>query len=345
MRMRELILLKLALLLVCSALALFSVPFHRAEAAEISVDHPWVGKPPIVIIIGEIENLDSERFSSLVAGLPTAIVSLASPGGKALESMRIGEIIREKRFTTIVPDKMTCASSCGLIWLAGVRRYVWNTARIGFHGAFDPKSLQQSGPVNALVGAYLNKLGLSYEAVVYMTAASPTNMTWLHSDDAKRLGIAADALDSLSADAPISVESPSADSILRSEAEAFVINFFSQWSLLPEPKLVSVLAVEYADNVEYNGIIKTVSDIMIENKNVLRRWPIQSYRVRPETMTTNCAEKMFECMSTGVVDWVVKSPERLTSRNGSSRFSFHLGKISPERFVIMGQSIAVLANQ
>jgi hypothetical protein len=141
---------------------------------------------------------------------------------------------------------MTCASACALIWLAGARRYVWDTAKIGFHGAFDAVTMEGSGPGNAIVGAYLNKLGLSYQAIVYMTAASPTDMRWLHSDDAKRWGVAAE-------------------------------NFGTEWKL------------------------------------------------KSEAVT----ERMLECMATGIVDWVAKSPERSTGV-GSSRFSFYLGKVSPE---------------
>jgi hypothetical protein len=158
------------LLRICLMMVLLSVELVAAKAAEISVEHPWVGKPPVVGVIGEIGPYDSARFSSLVAGLPSAFVGLSSPGGNILASVQIGEMVREKRFSTIVPDKKTCASACALIWLAGVRRYVWETAKIGFHGAFDSRTLEESGPGNAIVGAYLNKLGLSYEAIAYMTS-------------------------------------------------------------------------------------------------------------------------------------------------------------------------------
>jgi hypothetical protein len=42
---------------------------------------------------------------------------------------------------------------------------------------------------NALVGAYLNQLGLSQSAVAYITISSPDNMSWLTADDAKQVGI------------------------------------------------------------------------------------------------------------------------------------------------------------
>jgi ATP-dependent protease ClpP protease subunit len=333
------------LAMLIAGVAALSVELSAAKAADISVDSPGIGKPPVVTIIGEIKPDDSKRFASLVAGLPSAIVGLASPGGNMLASVQIGEIIREKRFTTVVPHEAICASGCALVWLAGVRRYVWETARIGFHGAFNPRTMEGSGPGNAIVGAYLNKLGLSYEAVAYMTAASPTDMRWLHSEDAKRLGIAAGELSNLNLDKPISVENFGTEWKLRSEAVTFVMNFFNQWSVVSEARLISALAINYADNVEYYGAKKTVGNVLADKKKWLQRWPIQNYQVRLESMTTNCVETMLECMATGIVDWAVKSPERSTSAIGSSRFSFYLGKVSPERFVIMRENSVVLTNQ
>jgi hypothetical protein len=39
------------------------------------------------------------------------------------------------------------------------------------------------------MGAYLSKLGLRYEAVEYITSASPDTVTWLSAEDAKQVGI------------------------------------------------------------------------------------------------------------------------------------------------------------
>jgi uncharacterized protein len=62
-------------------------------------------------------------------------------------------------------------------------------SRIGFHAAYDKNSGKETGVGNALVGAYLNKIGLPYSAVVYITQASPDSMTWLSVVDAERQGI------------------------------------------------------------------------------------------------------------------------------------------------------------
>jgi Bacterial SH3 domain len=66
------------------------------------------------------------------------------------------------------------------------------TSKIGFHAAFKLREgvPHEYGAGNAMVGAYLNELGLSYAAVAYITGTEPTSMKWLTPEDAKRYGIA-----------------------------------------------------------------------------------------------------------------------------------------------------------
>jgi hypothetical protein len=62
-------------------------------------------------------------------------------------------------------------------------------SRIGFHAAYSSKTGQETGVGNALVGAYLNKIGLPYSAVIYISQAAPNSMTWLSIADAEKQGI------------------------------------------------------------------------------------------------------------------------------------------------------------
>jgi hypothetical protein len=64
-------------------------------------------------------------------------------------------------------------------------------AWIGFHAprrSDDPGFLPDSAG-SAVVGAYLNELGLPSRAIEYMTERQPVDMNWLSFDDADRLGI------------------------------------------------------------------------------------------------------------------------------------------------------------
>ena len=102
--------------------------------------------------------------------------------------LRIGEAIRRKKFSTIVPDGRRRASACALAWLGGVERFIGTSGKTRFHAAYDAAS-DESGVGTAVVDAYLNKIGLPYEAVIYITEAASNEMTWLNMSDAAQRGI------------------------------------------------------------------------------------------------------------------------------------------------------------
>jgi hypothetical protein len=62
---------------------------------------------------------------------------------------------------------------------------------VNSHAAYIEKAgrASESGVGNALVGSYLTQIGLSENAVVYITQAAPTEMTWLNLREAKQIGI------------------------------------------------------------------------------------------------------------------------------------------------------------
>jgi len=64
-------------------------------------------------------------------------------------------------------------------------------ALIGFHAAYrdDGSGPTEAGAANAILGAYLNSIGLPESAIVYITAAAPTSMTWLTLQEAAKYGI------------------------------------------------------------------------------------------------------------------------------------------------------------
>jgi hypothetical protein len=161
-----------------------------ALAANISVELLGAGKPAIVFIAGRLETGDYDRFLTQIGSLSGgAIVAFQSEGGRVIEGIQIGEAIRLKKFVTLVTADSYCASACALAWLGGVRRFMAPTARIGFHAAYYADSGRETGVGNALMGAYLNKIGLPYSAVIYITEASPESMTWLNLQEARARGI------------------------------------------------------------------------------------------------------------------------------------------------------------
>jgi hypothetical protein len=165
-----------------------SIVGARSQAATISVALPNSDDQNATVTVeGMLSANDSDQFQAKTSALSKAIVVLRSEGGSVVARIKIGEAIRLKGFSTLVVER--CASACAIAWLGGTQRFMAAGARIGFHAAFDPQSRQETGVGNAVIGAYLNRIGLPYAAVVYITAAAPTSMTWLTISDAKRNGI------------------------------------------------------------------------------------------------------------------------------------------------------------
>ena len=144
----------------------------------------------IITISGDFNLGDEERFDAVARTAPKALVDFDSRGGHTITGLRIGAVISQRGFSTLVEDDRVCASSCALAWLAGAVRYLAPRGHVGFHGAFvinpDGSKDGTSGG-NAIVGDYLGKLGLSPQAIMVLTSSGPNDMYWLTTDNS--LGI------------------------------------------------------------------------------------------------------------------------------------------------------------
>jgi hypothetical protein len=145
---------------------------------------------------GDIENGDENLFDVLSGSCAGGGVLYKSNGGDLFAGLRIGEMIRERGLETAVSYDATCASACALAWLGGTKRYMFAESKIGFHAAYivEDSEAKESGLGNALVGAYLTRIGLSVETVVFATSAKPDEMNWLNYFDASGVGITANLL-------------------------------------------------------------------------------------------------------------------------------------------------------
>jgi hypothetical protein len=161
------------------------------RAAEFSKEVSSNSGPDIIFVVGELVLGDEKRFIDGVLGSGNAIVVFQSPGGNLIAGIEIGKAIRLKGFATFVSDTVQCSSACALAWLGGRVRYMSITARVGFHAVYVDNGGQASvsSAGNALVGAYLNQLGLPASAIVYITSAPPEGMQWLSFVDAQHYGI------------------------------------------------------------------------------------------------------------------------------------------------------------
>lgn len=165
-----------------------------ADSATINVTLLSSPEDGLVTVVGPFEASDFDDFRTKTAYLTSAIVAFTSDGGNLSAGIRIGETIRLKNFTTVVPNRARCASACALAWLGGTQRLMGDGAQIGFHSASavptgQPNEERVISVGNALIGAYLTRIGLPERAVVYITQATPQEITWLKLADAKQQGI------------------------------------------------------------------------------------------------------------------------------------------------------------
>ena len=176
-----------ALRLIASVLLLAACA--KTHAAEITESPTSDGV--VIAIRGDLEAGDDRKFDQVAQKYSNGAVYLESSGGDLVTGIAIGESIRLKGFITFLAKDTTCASSCALAWLGGARRFLSSTSRLGFHAAYrmDGTTARETGIGNAVVGAYLTRIGLPISAVIYITKASPDAITWLTPADAQKVGI------------------------------------------------------------------------------------------------------------------------------------------------------------
>lgn len=138
------------------------------------------GATTSIVIFGRISPETEGAFTSAAAANRGARVVLNSGGGALTPALNIGRFIRENRMQTFVPDGSGCFSACSLIWLAGTERNIGLGARIGFHAAYvaqqggGPGQVSSAG--NAVIGAYLSRLGYNDGAIRLFTSAPPNQI-------------------------------------------------------------------------------------------------------------------------------------------------------------------------
>jgi ATP-dependent protease ClpP protease subunit len=274
---------------------------------------------------------DAEAFKTKAQSFQgKATVILNGPGGNLLAALAIGEFVRLRGWSTYVSGE--CDSACALIWLGGSPRIMTPDAKVGFHGA--SVNGQGTGVGNAALGAYLNRIGLSYEAVRYATKAGPDDITYLTPDEAKRVGIEV-RVTSAEADGPgrpafgqlavaprptARITDPNA-ARLQAEGEA---SFLVRYLFSNTSNNARTLASAYWDNAVYNGQMISVVDILADKQRFFETWPSRSYTIRSMTPAhcTGDGGVITECRVSGIVDWEASNTARKLV--GSATFEYVL---------------------
>ncbi|HWF93665.1 MAG TPA: hypothetical protein VG291_01760 [Xanthobacteraceae bacterium] len=315
-----------------------------AEAANIEVKQVD-GAAPLVMIDGDLELGDIEVFHGKVSTLSKATVAFRSDGGSLLAGIRIGMLIRVKNFTTIVPDAAQCASACAVAWLGGAHRFLGAGSKVGFHAAYVQKAgaATESGPGNAVLGAYLDQIGLPEDAIVYITQAAPSSMKWLNMEEAAQHGIDVALLPAPDAPAPldssVAANQEQPQTSLAGRATGLVLALAAHWSE-PNTETLGALDELYADKVFYHGKVTPRQAVLLEKRRFAERWPHRSYKVRLHSVTASCNAASEVCRVQGIMDRELANPATNTKSHDETAFDYSIAR-SGEALKISAETSSV----
>lgn len=300
--------------------ALLTPAAIAAEITPINRD----GVTRAILIAGTIMPGDRQKFANIALTTDKAVVILFSEGGNVWDALEIGRAIRLKGFPTYVMANDVCASACALIWLAGTPRQMSSSARIGFHAVYMDASgaREVSSSGNAIVGSYLNSLGLPEAAVFELTSAAPDSVQWLKPTEAAKFGIdvvvreygSAATTPQASGDRTIpSGDTPSAPvNQFETRASDFAMRYVSFENEEPNQSL-KLVATAYAPQVLHFGILKTRQQVLTDYAGFIERWPNRKYTVKPGSLTVSCSVDRSQCVVEALLDWEVSSSDEMLS--------------------------------
>ena len=174
-----------------TALLTLTTAVHAADVTSLGADPQ--GRA-FFRISGDLAKGDAEKFLTATDGAANAIILFQSDGGDLQTGLDIGSLVRMRGYGTAVMDGESCYSACALAWLGGTKRIVGVDGNVSFHAAYvlEDGNARESGVANALVGAYLSKLGLKEDAVIFLTSAQPDDFNELDAEWSTALGIEVD---------------------------------------------------------------------------------------------------------------------------------------------------------
>jgi curved DNA-binding protein CbpA len=125
---------------------------------------------------------------------------------------------------------------------------------------------------------------------------------------------------------------------LKERAASFVSARVAGWS---STSIINIAAHTraYADEVLYNGNLKSRQAVAREKRRQLELWPERSYEVRPDSITARCLANV--CKVGGIVDWQTRSAARDASASGMARFDYEVA-LARGTFRILSESLSDL---
>jgi hypothetical protein len=188
----------------------------------------------------------------------------------------------------------------------------------------------ESGPGNAVLGAYLDQIGLTEDAIVYITQAAPNSMKWLNMEEAAQHGIDVALLPSPSDAAPPSDPNAAAgaeqpQTRLAGRATSLVVALAARWSA-PNAATLRALDELYVDKVFYHGKLTPRQAVLMEKRRFAERWPQRSYKIRPHSLTASCNATSEVCRVQGIMDRELANPATNTKSHDVATFDYGIAR-------------------
>lgn len=152
-----------------------------------------------LILVAKIsEDIAPGDYEALLKGIRNnpgsfarKIVMLDSIGGSVSEAMRMGRLLRETGFETLVPSTGVCQGSCVYLLAAGTRKTV--RGHVGIHRPYysgsDSVHSASAGVTRASQVAYFNSMQIPLALVDRINSTEPRRMQVLNSGELKRYGL------------------------------------------------------------------------------------------------------------------------------------------------------------
>jgi hypothetical protein len=176
----------------CATIAMAQIGL--ACAAEFIAADGEDGKT-ILLLDGKIQRLDSEKLNLMVLALDiqkrgVSVLYLNSPGGNHDDAVRMAEVVKRYKISTIVADGSKCASGCFTVFAAGHEKFAGYDTRLGVH-----RSSEQGQETEfAFAGTFetariLSELGVPPAIVGKLVLTPPDGMAWLTPDDLRSMNV------------------------------------------------------------------------------------------------------------------------------------------------------------
>jgi hypothetical protein len=212
-----------------------------------------------------------------------------------------------------------------------------NGSKVGFHAACVLKGHRsvESGPGNAVLGAYLFQLGFSEDSIVYITEADPSSINWLSLEQAPLHGIevspAPEETYSATLTSPVVNEPPEND--LERRATNFVLAVASRWSGPNEEALHSLNEL-YAETVRYHGKSTPRQDIVIQKQQFAERWPERTYTIRPDSISVTCVKEPETCSIKGAMNRFLVGGAAKTMAQDVMSFEYRIAGLGEAPYIV-----------